>query len=285
MRARAARRNVALVTAALLMLRATSALADRQMDPELRGVLAEVITPAGCFDDKYDRALWFASMGPRLARYVKDEKEREQILHHVHCESRRVSIPPDLVLAVMDVGRFDHYAGSRRGRRPHAGHAVLASQLGMSNEQLIRVADVRGPAILSYYLRKGAAAIPAHARYNGSLGADYSDKVIDRLASWRYCSSGDSACGESGGRAGAAETVSTTTLSTRSRRSLPQPRTKLLDRRHRTARQHFDAAVGQIARIARDAEFPGAIARAGTEVDALHAAGNEGAASDPVAQG
>ena len=62
-------------------------------------------------------------------------------------------------------------------------------------------------------------------------------------------------------------------------------RDRLLDRCNRTARQHLDAAIGQIARIARDAEFPGAIARAGTEVDALHAAGNEGAASDPVAQG
>jgi soluble lytic murein transglycosylase-like protein len=193
MRARAARRSVVLLTAALLMLQATGARADRQMDPELRGVLAEVIAPAGCFDDKYDRALWFASMGPRLARYVKNESEREQILHHVHCESRRVNIPPDLVLAVMDVeSRFDRYAVSSAGA---VGLMQVMpfwpSQLGMSNEQLIRVADnVRmGTTILGYYLRKERGNYArALQRYNGSLGRpDYSDKVIDRLASrWRY---------------------------------------------------------------------------------------------------
>jgi soluble lytic murein transglycosylase-like protein len=193
MRARAARRSVVLLAAGFLMLRATCALADRQMDPELRGVLAEVIAPTGCFDDKYDRALWFASMGPRLARYVKDEQEREQILHHVHCESRRVNIPPDLVLAVMDVeSRFDRYAVSSAGA---VGLMQVMpfwpSQLGMSNEQLIRVPDnVRmGTTILGYYLRKERGNYArALQRYNGSLGRpDYSNKVIDRLASrWRY---------------------------------------------------------------------------------------------------
>ena len=65
------------------------------------------------------------------------------------------------------------------------------SQLGMSNEQLIRVPDnVRmGTTILGYYLRKERGNYArALQRYNGSLGRpDYSDKVIDRLASrWRY---------------------------------------------------------------------------------------------------
>jgi soluble lytic murein transglycosylase-like protein len=65
------------------------------------------------------------------------------------------------------------------------------SQLGMTNEQLIRVADnVRmGTTILGYYLRKERGNYArALQRYNGSLGRpDYSDKVIDRLASrWRY---------------------------------------------------------------------------------------------------
>jgi soluble lytic murein transglycosylase-like protein len=175
------------------LLHGPPALADRQMDPELRGVLAEVVAATGCYDDKYDRALWFASMGPRLKRYIKDDDEREQILHHVHCESRRVNIPPELVLAVMDVeSRFDRYAVSSAGA---VGLMQVMpfwpSQLGMSNEQLIRVADnVRmGTTILSYYLRKERGNYArALQRYNGSLGRpDYSDKVIDRLAGrWRY---------------------------------------------------------------------------------------------------
>jgi len=70
------------------------ARADRQMDPELRGVLAEAIRPMDCFADRYERAVWFAYMEPRLSRYVTDPLEREQILHHVHCEARRVDVPP-----------------------------------------------------------------------------------------------------------------------------------------------------------------------------------------------
>jgi soluble lytic murein transglycosylase-like protein len=195
MPARASRRGIAVLTVGLAtaLLAVPDARADRQMDPELKGVLAEVIAPTRCFDDKYDRALWFASMGPRLARYVKDEEEREQILNHVHCESRRVNIPPELVLAVMDVeSRFDRYAVSSAGA---VGLMQVMpfwpSQLGMTNEQLIRVADnVRmGTTILGYYLRKERGNYArALQRYNGSLGRpDYSDKVIDRLASrWRY---------------------------------------------------------------------------------------------------
>jgi len=169
------------------------ARADGQTDPELRGVLAEVIAPTQCFDDKYDRALWFAYMGPRLARYVKDPGEREQILNHVHCESRRVNLPPELVLALMDVeSRFDRYAVSSAGA---VGLMQVMpfwpSQLGMTNDQLIRIADnVRmGTTILGYYVRKERGNYArALQRYNGSLGrSGYSDLVIDRLASrWRY---------------------------------------------------------------------------------------------------
>jgi soluble lytic murein transglycosylase-like protein len=178
-----------LLTAAL----PASARADRQMDPELRGVLAEVLQPTQCFEDRYEQAVWFAAMEPRLSRYVKDAQEREQILHHVHCEARRVDVPPELVLAVMDVeSRFDRYAVSSAGA---VGLMQVMPfwprELGMSNEQLIRIADnVRmGTTILGYYLRKERGNYQrALQRYNGSLGRPtYSDLVIDRLlARWRY---------------------------------------------------------------------------------------------------
>ena len=181
------------MVALLAACRIGTASADGQLDPELRGVLAEVISPTRCFDDKYDRALWYAYMSPRLARYVKDSAEREQILQHVHCESRRVNVPPELVLAVMDVeSRFDRYAVSSAGA---VGLMQVMPfwprELGMTNEQLIRVAEnVRmGTTILGYYLRKERGNYArALQRYNGSLGRPgYSDKVIDRLATrWRY---------------------------------------------------------------------------------------------------
>lgn len=182
-----------LSTLALAVLLPAGARADRQMDPELRGVLAEVLQPTHCFADKYEQAVWFAYMDPRLGRYVKDAKEREQILHHVHCEARRVDIPPELVLAVMDVeSRFDRFAVSTAGA---VGLMQVMPfwprELGMSNEQLIRIPDnVRmGTTILGYYLRKERGNYTrALQRYNGSLGRPtYSDLVIDRLvARWRY---------------------------------------------------------------------------------------------------
>lgn len=170
-----------------------AAASQRQQDPELRRVLAAAIAPAECFVDEYEREVWFAYMGPRLARTVKDADERTEILHHVHCEAKRVQLPPELVLAVIDVeSRFDRYAVS------YAGAVGLMQvmpfwprQLGMSNEQLIRVGDnVRmGTTILGYYLAKERGNLArALQRYNGSLGrSTYSDLVLTRLASrWRY---------------------------------------------------------------------------------------------------
>jgi soluble lytic murein transglycosylase-like protein len=177
----------------LLAALPAAARADRQMDPELRGVIAGALSPEGCFEDKYERAVWLAYMGPRLGRYVKDADEREQILHHVHCEAKRAEIPPELVLAVMDVeSRFDRYAVSSAGA---VGLMQVMpfwpKELGMTNSQLVRVSDnIRmGTTILSYYLRKERGNYQrALQRYNGSLGRpNYSDLVIDRLVSrWRY---------------------------------------------------------------------------------------------------
>ncbi|MDQ1342412.1 MAG: hypothetical protein QG571_1030 [Pseudomonadota bacterium] len=185
--------RAALIALLLLAALPAAARADRQMDPELRGVLADALQPADCFADRYERAVWFAFMEPRLSRYVKDGQEREQILHHVHCEARRVDVPPELVLAVMDVeSRFDRYAVSSAGA---VGLMQVMpfwpGELGMSNEQLIRIPDnVRmGTTILGYYLRKERGNYQrALQRYNGSLGRPtYSDLVIDRLLSrWRY---------------------------------------------------------------------------------------------------
>jgi soluble lytic murein transglycosylase-like protein len=185
-------RRTTRVTALLLLaagfLGIPAARADRQMDPELRGVVAASIEPTRCFDDKYERAVWFATMEPRLTRYVADDGEREQILHAVHCEARRVNIPPELVLAVMDVeSRFDRYAVSSAGA---VGLMQVMPfwprELGMTNDQLVRIADnVRmGTTILGYYLRKERGDYQrALQRYNGSLGRPkYSDAVIERLA-------------------------------------------------------------------------------------------------------
>ena len=172
---------------------ANVASADGQTDPELRSVIAQALQSSQCYEDKYEQQVWFAYMEPRLSRYVEEPDERREILHHVHCESRRMELPPELVLAVMDVeSRFDRYAVSRAGA---VGLMQIMpfwpNELGMTNDQLIRIAEnVRmGTTILGYYLRKERGNYQrALQRYNGSLGrSTYSNLVLDRLvARWRY---------------------------------------------------------------------------------------------------
>jgi len=181
------------LTLLVLALSGTTARADRQQDPELRAVIAAALQPTPCFDDRYDREVWFAYMEPRLERIVRSDAEREQILHHVHCEARRVRIPPELVLAVIDVeSRFDRYAVSSAGA---VGLMQVMpfwpGELGMHNSQLVQIADnIRmGTTILGYYLAKERGNFQrALQRYNGSLGRPkYSDLVLDRLASrWQF---------------------------------------------------------------------------------------------------
>jgi len=182
-----------LLATLLLALAASGALADGQKDPELRGVLAAALQDTDCFADEFEREVWFAYMDPRLGRYVKDSRQRREILHYVHCEARRVELPPELVMAVIDVeSRFDRYAVSSAGA---VGLMQVMPfwplQLGMTNEQLIRVRENlrMGTTILGYYLRKERGNYQrALQRYNGSLGRpDYSNLVLDRLvARWRY---------------------------------------------------------------------------------------------------
>ena len=82
-------RRATLAGITALVLLPSPSRADRQTDPELRGVIAAAIEPSQCFVDRYEQEVWFAYMDPRLARFVKDPEERRLILHHVHCEARQ----------------------------------------------------------------------------------------------------------------------------------------------------------------------------------------------------
>ena len=96
---------------AALAVTPVATAAQRHHDPELRGVIAAALAVGECFEDKYERAVWFAYMEPRLARYVESTRERGQILENVHCEARRLQLPPELLLAVMDVeSRFLNFS-------------------------------------------------------------------------------------------------------------------------------------------------------------------------------
>lgn len=187
-------RRLPLTLLALLFLAlAFNARADQQRDPALGPLLQKALTDGKCFEDKFDRAVWFAAMEPRLKRIINDAAERNLILEQVQCEAKRLQLPPGLVMAVIDVeSRFNRWATSSAGA---VGLMQVMpfwpKQLGMNNSQLVEIPhNIRmGCTILKYYLdRERGDYSRALARYNGSLGRrNYSDLVLVRLANrWQF---------------------------------------------------------------------------------------------------
>ena len=188
-----ARNGARAVALALLLVLAGAARADQQRDPELKQVVAGAISEAECFADRFDSAVWYKLMEPRLRRTVSNQQERLDILKFVYCETHRTGearLPPGLVMAVIDVeSRFDRWAVSSAGA---VGLMQVMpfwpEQLGMRRFQLTKVAPnlQMGCAILRFYLKQEHNNYArALARYNGSTGRrDYSDAVLSRWSRW-----------------------------------------------------------------------------------------------------
>ncbi len=165
------------------------ALADQQLDPGLKDVVARAIAQAQCFTDRFDSAVWYRLMEPRLRRKVPDQSERIAILQDVYCESHRpgeARLPPGLVMALIDVeSDFNRWAVSSTGA---VGLMQVMpfwpERLGMRRYELTHVGpNVRmGCAILRYYLKQEHHDYAkALAHYNGSVGRrNYSDSVLER---------------------------------------------------------------------------------------------------------
>ena len=169
--------------------------ADQQQDPALGDLLHRIIAKSDCFADKYESAVWYKSMEPRLVRFIPTHDARIEILDHVFCEANRdpaLKLPPDLVLALIEVeSRFDNWAVSPAGA---VGLMQVMPfwprQLGVQN-QLVRVApNIRmGCEILRYYLRaEHLNWTRALARYNGSVGRNtYPALIMQRWQkAWRF---------------------------------------------------------------------------------------------------
>ena len=187
------RASVATLAALLLGALASPAHADQQRDPALGPVVQRAISQAQCFADRYDAAVWYTLMEPRLKRFVSDPAERLAILQQVYCETHRpgeVKLPPGLVMAVMQVeSDFDRWAVSRSG-------AVGLMQvmpywpvrLGMKGYELVHVApNIRmGCAILRFYLQYTRNDVRlALEKYNGSVGhPEYPDRVLVDWERW-----------------------------------------------------------------------------------------------------
>jgi soluble lytic murein transglycosylase-like protein len=176
-----------------LLFGAGTAQADQQKDPELKATVERAIAQAECFADRYESAVWYKMMEPRLRKTVKDHDERMEILKAVFCETRRegeTRLPPGLVMGLIQVeSRFDRWAVSSAGA---VGLMQVMpfwpEQLGMRRYELTRAGPniKMGCAIFRFYLKKERNSVTrALARYNGSIGRrTYSDLVMNQWTRW-----------------------------------------------------------------------------------------------------
>lgn len=161
--------------------------ASQERDPALRQRLQAALAEPVSFADRYEAEVWLTDMAGRLARKVPDPDERIEILEAVHREATRAQLPPEMVLAVIDVeSGFQRYAVSRANAQGLMQiMRFWLKELDMPGHALLDIQDnIRmGCTILRYYydLEDGNWN-RALARYNGSLGSRaYPDRVFERL--------------------------------------------------------------------------------------------------------
>lgn len=179
--------------AVLLCLLALPTLAaPAQVDPQLRARLLDAARASTSFEDRFDAEVWLTDMSGRLAAQVPDIEERLAILKTAHSEARRVDLPPELVLAVIDIeSNFDRFALSYAGARGLMQVMPFwLAELGRPDDNLFEIAtNLRyGCTILRYYydMERGNLT-KALARYNGSRGQRwYPDRVMLRLSDKWY---------------------------------------------------------------------------------------------------
>jgi len=172
------------------LLAGNPALAQKfsKPDPELITLVQQAAADTQDFVDKYDEQVWLTDMSLRLADTVPDPDERLKLLKMIHAEASRAQVPPQLVLALIQVeSKFDPYAVS------HSGAVGLMQimpfwlkLIGRADDSLVHArTNLRmGCTILKYYLGKSHGDIrEALQRYNGAtVGIDYSDSVLKSLS-------------------------------------------------------------------------------------------------------
>jgi len=146
-----------------------------EIDPELRDKLKLTVSQASSFDDRFDAEVWLVQKSAVLKKYIKDDDKRLNILKEIHYAATEAEVPPEFVLAVIQVeSLFDSYAVSSVGAQGMMQVMPFwKKEIGRDNDNLI---DMRtnlryGCTILKHYLdrAKGNWA-EALARYNGSYG-------------------------------------------------------------------------------------------------------------------
>ena len=161
-------------------------------DPELRAALLQAVQSSDSFQDRFEAEVWLTDMNRRLARRVPDPEERLFILRAVHYEASRAELPPELVLALIEVeSNFDRFAISSAGARGLMQVMPFwLEEIGRPDDNLFDIeTNLRfGCTILRHYLdRERGDRVRALARYNGSLGQTwYPQRVFTALSQRWY---------------------------------------------------------------------------------------------------
>jgi soluble lytic murein transglycosylase-like protein len=144
-------------------------------DSEMRDLLLESISASDSFNDRFEAEVWLSDMSNRLKRKVKNPEERFLILKTAHYEATRADLPPELVLALIDIeSNFDRFAISYAGARGLMQVMPFwLDEIGRPGDDLFDIhTNLRfGCTILKLYLdRERGNRTRALARYNGSVG-------------------------------------------------------------------------------------------------------------------
>ncbi|VAW59643.1 FIG016425: Soluble lytic murein transglycosylase and related regulatory proteins (some contain LysM/invasin domains) [hydrothermal vent metagenome] len=184
-----------LVTLACVLLTSINSVyggTDTRVDPELRKRLIAAIEQSNSFDDRFHAEVWLLDMSTRLRVRVEDSETRLRLLRSIHREASKANLPPELVIALIDIeSRFDRFAISRSGAQGLMQIMPFwLKEIGHRDDNLMDIdTNLRmGCTILRFYLDKEKGNLRrALARYNGSLGSwVYPDKVMSVLSGRWY---------------------------------------------------------------------------------------------------
>jgi len=177
----------AAITLWLLSMSVVLAATQERPDDALRSVLEKAIGESGSFTDRFDAEVWLMDMSSRLKSRVPDDAKRLDLLKNIHYEATKADLPPEMVLAVINVeSNFDPWAISYAGAQGLM--QVMPFWLKEIPQAGDNLFDIRtnlrfGCTILKHYLKREKGDYQrALARYNGSLGKVwYPNRVFDAL--------------------------------------------------------------------------------------------------------
>lgn len=173
--------------AAFVVMTAPVAHASEFPDPALRAALESALADPGSFADAAEAQVWLIDMGGRLSPWIKDPHERTELLRAVHREAKRADVPPEMVLAVIEIeSAFQTIAISSAGALGLMQVMPFwTREIGRPEDNLLdRDTNLRyGTTILAHYLaRENGHWERALNRYNGKLRDNpYAGKVLDAL--------------------------------------------------------------------------------------------------------